>query len=283
MEKDDELKGSGNSYDFGARIQDSRLGGRFLSIDPLSNTKPGNSPYLFGDNSPIAKIDKNGETGVYYLTVIKGGEVAKLKIVDHGKTMSFIVEGKAYPNGMITEDRVEDNHDFMYTVVLNFDDPEKSSVSQPIDLGRHNYAAEEWYNFKNWEFGNGGGIAMYTQDGQGVETRIAKGDVNMEEVGSLLGAIDAAKTGADVRKLVTNERNWATIAKLGGEVLDYMMDMHSTYEGQDEAAEQQAGVDILDSCGVCGQKAPAGRMNKEQHMDIRKIEKKREKKDDETK
>jgi RHS repeat-associated protein len=39
MEKDDEVKGVGNSLDFGARIYDSRLG-RWLSVDPLSYKFP---------------------------------------------------------------------------------------------------------------------------------------------------------------------------------------------------------------------------------------------------
>ncbi|MEN9303960.1 MAG: hypothetical protein RL264_2389 [Bacteroidota bacterium] len=34
-EKDDEMKGSGNSYDFGARIYDSRVG-RWWSMDPVN-------------------------------------------------------------------------------------------------------------------------------------------------------------------------------------------------------------------------------------------------------
>lgn len=60
MEKDDEVKGRGNSYDFGARMYDSRLG-RFLSIDPLALEFPFASPYCYALNSPIMFIDANGE------------------------------------------------------------------------------------------------------------------------------------------------------------------------------------------------------------------------------
>ncbi len=59
MEKDDELKGQGNSYDFGARIYDSRLG-RFLSIDPYEAKFPWYTPYQFAANRPISKIDLDG-------------------------------------------------------------------------------------------------------------------------------------------------------------------------------------------------------------------------------
>jgi RHS repeat-associated protein len=43
-EKDDEFKGDGNSYDFNARIYDSRLG-RWLSLDPLQAKYVDLSPY----------------------------------------------------------------------------------------------------------------------------------------------------------------------------------------------------------------------------------------------
>src|SRR5690606_17531016 len=46
QEKDDEIKGPGNRYDFNFRIQDPRLG-RFLSRDPLATSFPGWSPYSF--------------------------------------------------------------------------------------------------------------------------------------------------------------------------------------------------------------------------------------------
>ena len=60
-EDDRELKGDGNSVDFGERMYDPRLG-RFLSIDPLSNQFPALSNYSFGYNNPILFIDQDGES-----------------------------------------------------------------------------------------------------------------------------------------------------------------------------------------------------------------------------
>jgi RHS repeat-associated protein len=60
MEKDDELKGEGNSYDYGARMLDSRVG-RFLSLDPLENVFPFVSPYVYALNNPIYIIDFDGK------------------------------------------------------------------------------------------------------------------------------------------------------------------------------------------------------------------------------
>ncbi len=58
-EKDDEIKGNGDSYDFGARIYDPRLG-RWLSIDPLGETTPQRSPYNGMGNNPVLMKDGNG-------------------------------------------------------------------------------------------------------------------------------------------------------------------------------------------------------------------------------
>jgi RHS repeat-associated protein len=65
MEKDDEVRGLGNSYDFGARMYDSRVG-RWLSVDPLVSKYPDLSPYNFVGNSPIVFIDPNGEKIIIY-------------------------------------------------------------------------------------------------------------------------------------------------------------------------------------------------------------------------
>jgi len=59
MEKDDEVKGSGNSLDFGARIYDPRLS-RWLSRDPLYEKYTSWSPYNGMLNNPIRYQDIDG-------------------------------------------------------------------------------------------------------------------------------------------------------------------------------------------------------------------------------
>lgn len=59
QEKDDEVKGDGNSLDFGARIYNSRLG-RWLSLDPLASEREWVSPYNYCQLNPIERIDTDG-------------------------------------------------------------------------------------------------------------------------------------------------------------------------------------------------------------------------------
>jgi RHS repeat-associated protein len=59
QEKDNEIKGVGNSLEFKYRIYDSRLG-KFLSVDPLFASYPWNSTYAFAENRVIDGIDLEG-------------------------------------------------------------------------------------------------------------------------------------------------------------------------------------------------------------------------------
>ncbi|MFT5348491.1 MAG: RHS repeat-associated protein, partial [Bacteroidia bacterium] len=59
QEGDDEVNGKGNTYDYGFRIYNPRLG-KFLSVDPLFKTYPWYTPYQFAGNMPIAAIDLDG-------------------------------------------------------------------------------------------------------------------------------------------------------------------------------------------------------------------------------
>jgi RHS repeat-associated protein len=59
QEKDDEIKGEGNSLNYTFRMHDPRVG-RFLSLDPLSPQYPNNSPYAFSENRVIDGIELEG-------------------------------------------------------------------------------------------------------------------------------------------------------------------------------------------------------------------------------
>jgi RHS repeat-associated protein len=64
MEKDNEMKGVGNSLDFGARMYDSRVG-RWLSLDPLATKYPFATPYNFSLNTPIQAKDPDGNVVIF--------------------------------------------------------------------------------------------------------------------------------------------------------------------------------------------------------------------------
>lgn len=79
MEKDDEVKGSGNSYTTEFRQYDPRIA-RWLSIDPKFKSFPWQSPYVAFDNDPINKTDPRGDAAgdpPYTITngVMKGEDV----------------------------------------------------------------------------------------------------------------------------------------------------------------------------------------------------------------
>lgn len=62
-ERDNELKGEGNSYDFGARMYDPRIG-RWFKIDAKQNLYQSLSPYHFAFNNPITTIDTDGNENI---------------------------------------------------------------------------------------------------------------------------------------------------------------------------------------------------------------------------
>lgn len=79
-ENDNEVKGTGNQQDYGARIYDTRVG-RFLSVDVLTSNYPWYSPYQFAGNTPIQAIDIDGlEEYVVVKTLFKSGAVKTTSI-----------------------------------------------------------------------------------------------------------------------------------------------------------------------------------------------------------
>jgi RHS repeat-associated protein len=105
-ENDNEVKGTGNSVDFGARIYDSRLG-RWMSVDPFEQKYPSLSPFQFCANNPIFAIDiegkyiyvvineYNSETEKTEISICKAESIDDLKQIPGIKVLSQTENGKA--------------------------------------------------------------------------------------------------------------------------------------------------------------------------------------------
>ena len=76
QEHDNEVKGEGNSYDFGARMYDSRIA-RWLIVDPLSSKYPSESCYSFTANSPMFLMERDGKD--YILVVDHNSKTITVK------------------------------------------------------------------------------------------------------------------------------------------------------------------------------------------------------------
>lgn len=84
QEKDDEIKGEGNSINYKFRMHDPRVG-RFFAVDPLTHAYPWYSPYQFSGNKVIQFIEREGleEDGIYY----------EFDPYDYGISLDQIVNG----------------------------------------------------------------------------------------------------------------------------------------------------------------------------------------------
>jgi len=90
MEKDDEIQGTGNSLDFGARMYNSRLG-RWFAKDPKSKSYPSYSPYEGIGNNPIVFGDPDGKDITYKVTE-RLGKNPLIEIVVSGKVIDLSSE-----------------------------------------------------------------------------------------------------------------------------------------------------------------------------------------------
>jgi RHS repeat-associated protein len=115
QEMDNEVKGEGNSYDFGARMLDSRLG-RWLCIDAIAGTFSSHSPYNYVRNNPVLRVDANGEWDVevhvasdrskygYGIAIVKdrkGNEVFRFKVrVEGSGGKDRMVKNSDTPTGI---------------------------------------------------------------------------------------------------------------------------------------------------------------------------------------
>lgn len=90
-EKDDEIKGAGNSYTTKFRLLDPRVG-RWMSRDPKASKMPWQSPYISMDGNPIMNNDPNGD--IVPLVAAAGGFVIGAGVDFTGQVFSNFIAGE---------------------------------------------------------------------------------------------------------------------------------------------------------------------------------------------
>lgn len=143
-EKDDEIKGNGNSYDYGARIYDPRLS-RWMSVDKLHAKFPGESPYSFAGNSPIVLLDNDGNVKVKCTNYIAAD----------GKTTSVSTVDADYVEKISSPDHYDygfrESFDVFETTTIDFRKMEngKPTTTTTTKLREHSWILEARANMLN--------------------------------------------------------------------------------------------------------------------------------------
>ncbi len=98
QERDDEMKGAGNSINFKYRMHDPRVG-RFFAVDPLASKYPWNSVYAFSENRVIDGVELEG---LEYISVKNAG-IDPSKTQNDNGTYSFKLGDEAFENVSMIE------------------------------------------------------------------------------------------------------------------------------------------------------------------------------------
>ena len=241
-ENDNEVKGIGNSVDFGARIYDSRLG-RWLSVDPQFQSQPGWSPYKAFLDNPVIFVDPGGETEV--VTVIvndqRTGKTTTMSIIKSGDVMT---DGVRHPVtswydvcGYHYETKY---YDFETIYTINIAPDGKVTSSSTIDIKNTSkskctvFGLRAPYDRKQTELEVQGGIMFTSSVFKGGTNWVVKkksAAVNIEDIDALLGMISAA--GLDK----------GTALKSLTETVEYISD--SFEAGQDIVEVVQEAVEMF--------------------------------------
>jgi RHS repeat-associated protein len=288
MEKDEEVKGNGNSLDFGARIYDSRLG-RMLGIDPLTQAFPSENPYLFSGGNPIAMVDEEGEKKTYYITKIAKNVTTTLTVVNKYEVEKVTVSQRQKMGvpGLTLMTSPEFSNTYTYDlkqeIIINEDTGEITYGKEERDVLRSNNSAvryvednaEETGHFldKADNFVNGGGGIVFTSGiGQGQETRQGfNADDETESIDLLISVLGAASSAAGSQQA----KNFIHAFKQGVDGISISYDVNGDIiqPGVDKL-NQGGSVTPMDSCTNCRSTGERGTLNPRIHKGIVPVGKK---------
>jgi RHS repeat-associated protein len=212
MEKDDEVSGEGNIYDYGFRIYNPRIA-RFLSSDPLSESYPWYTPYQFAGNSPIKYKDLDG---------LEGAVPSDPEYEDNGGVEDPVNMGKVIQNAFQNDFETYVKDPLKTTPVISQSTPEEylglllkpSESSEISQRAKVSAVVTQWVNEtekETWKYSTG----IYTDSYQIVRSEDPPIPTNTTEDQSAIYPVFFIKTINTVMEIdpVTNKEIEVEYAK----------------------------------------------------------------------
>jgi RHS repeat-associated protein len=106
QEKDDEVKGEGNSVNYKYRMHDPRIG-RFFARDPIAHEYAHNSPYAFSENRVIDGIELEGLEVVHFSFGRSFRETVDFSLWNDEAIQEKLDELHRYHSGHITVESIK--------------------------------------------------------------------------------------------------------------------------------------------------------------------------------
>lgn len=265
VEMDDEIKSQkGTSYDFGARMYDSRVG-RWLTIDAASSLKPDVSPYLGLADNPIVFRDPDGNDE-WNVVVIKNqnGQVVRkmsMRVSQYNIKSGGVFEVSDGGGGYY---RMSNGFDFKNVMTLQYQDDGslKDMGTKVVLLKSHGIKDREYGAFAKSKgtkygsfFGDGyeqaGGYYGYSKDGGGCKyyTKTDAKGLDIDEIMLIVGVL--GKSGyksfsGGAKKLEKQANMWRKVEKKVGDKGDEDYSVQSKQSNDEvEQTLEKFYVDVI--------------------------------------
>ncbi len=200
-ENDQEIYGSGNSYDYGERMYDPRLG-RIPSIDPLRKRFPNESNYMYCSNNPIFYTDNNGEQKITFIEVTdKKGNKSIVKIVDENKVRNVRVPSTVF--GIPTHDYNDVDYDLMEFIHVDEKTGKTTTTGEILTRPTKDGIQKFIDSFKEKEGTKEGGIPLSASEEFNSAESQYLGDAKFKEAPINVEALMVLRGGAEYNTSIT--------------------------------------------------------------------------------
>ena len=262
MERDDEWNGLGNSYDFGARICDSRVG-RWLARDPLEAKYAHVAPYIFTLNNPIFYVDPDGKDVItHHKKINEDGTVITFTTVE-SKNVKWKVNDQTTEAGLTAYNQVQYNTVDLRKGILPEENQTYTSELKDVPITFSEYVNQKGVALDRAFTGKSklrvkGGVNFYTTDGSSGGQEMAIGELAefidatdlIAAVTGFKGAVGGPGTGLGPSQkdmenaVILLAETLSKVVQVSGVYIDEMKKVGEAIKKSSEKANSESDIEI---------------------------------------